>query len=1295
MLPMQMNNVRVELNFENCFSVSRNGLGGGLAMLWSSDIDVKIVSYSQHHIDAEICEEGGSNWRCTGVYGHPETAQKRHTWTLMKRLASLSSLPWLCFGDFNEILHLSEKKGGSARDVNMISEFRDAIRECSLADLGCTGRFFTWSNRRYGPNFIEERIDRFLCNKEWGNYFQELAATNLESWTSDHSPIMMEVVKKGVEQICKRQSWRRIHYEDMWSSYDTCKEIVKNEWTSYGGGTNANPVQLFKKSATTSMAHLRIWSKEEFGERKKKLELLRSRADWLKEGDKNTKFFHSKASSRKRKNKIRGIETDQGNWIKDEREVEKEFCDYFEGLFKSSNPSHDQLEAALASLVPKVSDEMNEELQQPFTEDEITTALAQMCPTKAPGPDGLPAVFFQKHWETVRERVITACLHVLNEKGTLAPLNHTYIALIPKVEKPRKVTEYRPISLCNVIYRLVAKTIANRLKHLLNTIISPTQSAFIPNRLITDNVIIGYECLHKIRHSKGKRNGLVALKLDISKAYDRVEWSFVKATMLRLGFSSGWVDLVMRCITTASFSVLINGVAKGLIRPQRGLRQGCPLSPYLFILCAEVFSSLLMQAENQNLIHGVRFGNTITVSHLLFADDSLIFTRATIDDCKHLKAIFDCYSMASGQLFNLDKSSMFFSGKTKADQVAAIKEIFQLKVVSRHEKYLGLPSMVGRNKRNFFDDLKLRVKSKISNWQHKHFSSGGKEVLIKAIAQAIPTYAMSVFKIPLGLCEDVQKIIARFWWGSQDDKRGIHWAKWERISKAKCRGGMGFKEFSCFNHALVAKQGWRILQFPDSLAARVLQARYFKQSDFLQAKLGSNPSYIWKSILWGRTVIQKGSRWRIGSGNKVQVHNSNWIPRPETFRPISSPTIPNEAVVSELIDSNQNWNVIKVFQHFIKEDAELITSIPLPRRPKPDQIMWHYDKQGNYTVKSGYRIAQQIKFQDSPSCSITDPSIWKAIWTCLLPEKIKIFMWRAVRNLLPSAENLWSKKVISDPTCQLCKKTMESISHALVDCKMARKVWKIVSCADKVYTFAEQSMSYVLQGMTEMLNRTDFELLVACFWSIWHARNLFLFEGKKVDPLVSMAKAEAVLDSYKRVKIPSSSHLESKITVKQQRWKPPPQGWIKINVDAATKIEKQVAGLGIVLRDFNGSVVAAAVKPSKFYGDIIFAEAEAVEWGLQVARSITMASIIVETDSQGVSDLLNNKKSNRSEVFWVISEIQELVKVFCNVKVQYTPRHCNSIAHSLARLALGCEESVIYKNPFLKNIWYLFQSSNE
>ena len=278
---------------------------------------------------------------------------------------------------------------------------------------------------------------------------------------------------------------------------------------------------------------------------------------------------------------------------------------------------------------------MNDELDQPFTEEEVTEALAQMCPTKAPGPDRLHVVFFQRHWLAVKTGVVSTCLHILNEKGTTAPLNHTYIALIPKIGKPRKVADFRPISLCNVIYRIITKVIANRLKHILQHVISPAQSAFIPNRLITDNIIIGYECFHKIRHSKGKMNGLVALKLDISKAYDRVEWKFLEKTMLKLSFSNKWVKLIMGCITTSSFSVLINGVPRGLIQPQRGLRQRCPFSPYLFILCVEAFSNQLMQAESQRLIHGLKFGNNISISHLLFTDDNLIFARASKEDCMH------------------------------------------------------------------------------------------------------------------------------------------------------------------------------------------------------------------------------------------------------------------------------------------------------------------------------------------------------------------------------------------------------------------------------------------------------------------------------------------------------------------------------------------------------------------------------------------------------------------------------------------------------------------------------------
>lgn len=161
--------------------------------------------------------------------------------------------------------------------------------------------------------------------------------------------------------------------------------------------------------------------------------------------------------------------------------------------------------------------------------------------------------------------------------------------------------------------------------------------------------------------------------------------------------------------------------------------------------------------------------------------------------------------------------------------------------------------MVGRNKISFFNDVKLRVLSKISNWQNKFFSSGRKEVLIKAIAQAVPCYAMSVFKIPNRLCDAMQQAVAKFWWGSKDNKRCIHWAKWERMCKEKIRGGMGFRDLVSFNQALIAKQAWRILQFPNSLMSKVLQARYFRTTDFLHAKLGSNPSLYMEEYLLGKT----------------------------------------------------------------------------------------------------------------------------------------------------------------------------------------------------------------------------------------------------------------------------------------------------------------------------------------------------------------------------------------------------------------------------------------------------------
>ena len=301
---------------------------------------------------------------------------------------------------------------------------------------------------------------------------------------------------------------------------------------------------------------------------------------------------------------------------------------------------------------------------------------------------------------------------------------------------------------------------------------------------------------------------------------------------------------------------------------------------------------------------------------------------------------------------------------------------------------------------------------------------------------------MSVFNLPLGLCNDMQGEIVKFWWGSSKEKRSIHWSRWENLSPAKIRGGLGFKYLSCFNQALVAKQGWRLIQASDSLVARVLKVRYFRHLSFLEASLGSKPSYIWRIILWGREVLIKGCRWRIGDGKQINIFNNSWIPRPTIFKPTTPPNLASGTCVAELIDGNRCWKEHIIYQCFGTDDAYLIVQIPLPRRQSEDILLWHYDKRGQHLVKSGYQVALSQKHHGIPSCSNPNPSQWNVIWKLKIPEKVKIFLWRAAKNILPTTENLWKKRVMQEAICPVCRSGWENTVHALVDCKIARKVWK-------------------------------------------------------------------------------------------------------------------------------------------------------------------------------------------------------------------------------------------------------------
>jgi hypothetical protein len=214
----------------------------------------------------------------------------------------------------------------------------------------------------------------------------------------------------------------------------------------------------------------------------------------------------------------------------------------------------------------------------------------------------------------------------------------------PKVKNPTSVTDFRPISLCNVLYKIILKVLANRLKKILPHIISPYQSAFIPERLITDNILAAYETLHTMHSKMYGKTGFMAVKIDMSKTYDRVEWNFLKAVMEKLGFERQWINLIMMCVSTAQFSILINRVPTGKITPSRGTRQGDPISPYLFIICAKALSSILSHVNQRGTLRGAPTSKKgPRLNHLFFADDSLLFCRADLSHWNKMSSILKIY----------------------------------------------------------------------------------------------------------------------------------------------------------------------------------------------------------------------------------------------------------------------------------------------------------------------------------------------------------------------------------------------------------------------------------------------------------------------------------------------------------------------------------------------------------------------------------------------------------------------------------------------------------------------------
>ena len=415
-------------------------------------------------------------------------------------------------------------------------------------------------------------------------------------------------------------------------------------------------------------------------------------------------------------------------------------------------------------------------------------------------------IFFQKYWTLVGNSVIRVVNAFFHSGNILKEINHTFLALIPKIENPPSANHFRPISLCSIIDKVISKVMTNRLKHVLGKIIHPLQGAFVPDRFIQNNILIAHEVFHSFSKKSGVE-GWLAIKLYMEKGYDRLEWNYILVSLKKLGFCSKWVVWIYSCISTSSFSVLVNGIPGKPFFPSRGIRQGDPLSPYLFILCAELLARQLSAAyTRRDKSIGVSIGKLgVRIPFLTFADDTMIFATASDASCVVIKQILDKYCPMSGQLVNFHKSAFQCSPNVPRVTKANFASLLGMNEVDHLGEYLGRPIIDSRVTKETFGKTSGKVTSQLSKRKVNSLSQAGSTVLIQANLATKANFQMQSFYLPQATLSGLDKSYRNFFWNKDPLAKSANLIGWSKVCIPKMYEGLGIRKADVKNVSLQMK----------------------------------------------------------------------------------------------------------------------------------------------------------------------------------------------------------------------------------------------------------------------------------------------------------------------------------------------------------------------------------------------------------------------------------------------------------------------------------------------------------
>lgn len=617
--------------------------------------------------------------------------------------------------------------------------------------------------------------------------------------------------------------------------------------------------------------------------------------------------------------------------------------------------------------------------------------------------------------------------------------NSTAVTLIRKKPSASKISEFRPISCCNTLYKVISKLLANRLKQILPSIISNSQSAFIPGRSLAENVLLATELVAGYNWKNISKRAM--LKVDLQKAFDTVNWDFVLNTVKALNFPTSFVNLIKQCLTTTSFSISINGELCGYFKGTRGLRQGDPLSPYLFVLVMEVFCRMLNENYSAGLIGFHPKAEHPQVTHLAFADDIMVFFDGSKDSLENIAKTLHEFTKWSGLSMNRSKTDLFTGGLTHDETNDLASLGFNLG--SLPIRYLGLPLMHRNLRIDDYRPLLDKLRSYFTLWTSRALSYAGRLQMLKSVIYGLLNFWFTAFILPKGCITQIQTLCSRFLWSGDVTKRCTTKVAWNVCCLPKEEGGLGLRNLSTWNRTLCLRLIWVLFCNSDSLWASWIKENKFQNKEFWEIETAKHFSSTWKIILSLRHTASTLLKCRLGNGKRASFWHDSWTPFGPLINYIGQQgprelgILPDAKIASAL--THEGWNMRHARSNTGLELQIHLSLVSFPHSSDPDdEYYWCVNevKLDKFSAKHTWDFLR-------PRGPVQE---WTAnVWFKGAVPRHAFHLWVTHLDRLPTRSRLASWYLPVDQSCCLCGNALETRDHLFLRCEVSRKLWSLIT----------------------------------------------------------------------------------------------------------------------------------------------------------------------------------------------------------------------------------------------------------